>query len=91
MKILSDERIKTVLLEQGFLISYAEDLTEEEFEWWRGMCKAQAELTREETLQEVGEWMNKHRLFDRHTDAWCCWQALLKGKEVADNGKANHA
>jgi len=39
--IISDEEIKNQLLKSGFLISYAENLTDEEIIWWRNMCEAQ--------------------------------------------------
>ena len=40
MSILSDKAIKEQLLKSGFLVDYAEHLTEEELQWWRDMCEA---------------------------------------------------
>ena len=49
MSILSDKQIKEQLLKSGFLVDYAEHLTEEELQWWRDM----AEAAYRETLKMV--------------------------------------
>ena len=47
---MSDKKIKKQLLKSGFLVDYAEHLTEEELQWWRDMCEA----AYRETLKRVG-------------------------------------
>ena len=79
MSILSDKAIKEQLLKSGFLVDYAESLTEPELQWWRDMCEA----AYRETLKMVGEWGEGDcdcagKILGKRRQCPTCWQALNK-------------
>ena len=51
IKQLSDEVIEKILLEQGFLVDYAENLKEWELNWWKAIAQAQYDQDCEDTFE----------------------------------------